>query len=97
MLNINKIYIMKKELKQNIFNYIIYILETFYTEDFSYLKWWGVIIFYPFFILKNIIITPVLLLFTPVLYWYFNRMKKIDRILQQLNKTMIKSFDNSRS
>ena len=91
----NKFNTMKRETKENIFNYIIYILENFYTEDFTYLKWWGCCIFYPFFIIKNVIITPFLIISTPILYCYFIRIDKINTILQQINSKFINIYNDS--
>jgi hypothetical protein len=84
---------MKKQTKQKLFDFLIFIIERFYTEDLSTVKKWMYIIIYPFSIIRKIIMTPFIILFSPVIYWYFLRVNKINAILKHIflnfNKEMI--------
>jgi hypothetical protein len=77
---------MKHSTKEKIFQFFIFILENFYTNDLIILKKWAYSIIYPFYIIRNIIQTPILVLLTPILWLYFININKINKILLIINK-----------
>lgn len=75
---------MKKQTKQKLFEFLIFIIERFYTEDLSAVKKWMYVMIYPFSIIRKIIMIPFIILFSPIIYWYYLKITTITKLLEHV-------------